>query len=107
MTPEENTPGLPSDPLPTPAEVLQSGQRYVKENPLVIAAFALLLGIVIGALCGHREPKSKDAAKVARAVLDDVIEGISGRLPAFKGKSCCANSFLEHCQNAGKKLKWW
>ena len=85
-------------------EALKSGQDYARENPAAVALGALVLGVVIGILCGQREPKRKDAAQVARDLVDDFISQVSGRLPDFKKQSCRASSLLKE---SGQKIKWW
>lgn len=106
-TPAENLKALAASAQSKAQDALQAGQDYAKENPVVLIGGALVLGIVIGLLCGHREPKRKETTEIARDLLDDVLAQISDRLPNFKKASCCPSSILKGCQDAGKKLKWW
>lgn len=87
---------------------LRAGQSYAKENPLVLAAGALVFGIAIGALFGNREPKRKETGQAARELVDDIVSQFSHRLKDLKKQSCSSSSnILDQVQGAGKKLKWW
>lgn len=107
----DNTPDIPTENFPATAQhkaqqALQTGRDYARENPLVLAGCALVLGLVVGILCGYREPKRKDPAQAVRDVVDDVLAQISDGLSHLK-KSANDSSFLQHCQDASRKLKWW
>ncbi len=115
MNPDETT-DIPADRLKTLATTaqdkaqtaLKAGQTYARENPLALAAGALVVGILIGALCGNREPKRKETGKIAKELVDDIVSQFSHRLKDLKKQSrSTSSSLVDQFQGAGKKLKLW
>lgn len=85
-------------------EAYEAGQKCARENPLAVLGGALLLGVLIGLLCGSKPPKKKETSQAARELVDDIVSQISDRLPHFKKSNCCTGAFLK---DVGNKIKWW
>lgn len=91
-------------------EAWSASQTYAKENPLIVIGGALLLGVIIGVLCGQQAPRRRETSEIARELVDDVMSQISDRLPRmpnFKKADFCPSALAEQAQRVGRKLKWW
>jgi hypothetical protein len=58
----------------------QAGQECAQQNPLPMVLGALAIGVVVGVLCGRREPKPRDARRLAREFLGDAASRLTHRL---------------------------
>lgn len=114
-SPSEDTPKTPAENFQAAAVAAQGkareawsvSQSYAKENPLVVIGGALLLGVIIGILCGQQTPRRRETSEIARELVDDVMSQISDRLPKFKKADFCPSALAEQAQRVGQKLKWW
>ncbi len=91
-------------------EAWSVSQSYARENPLIVIGGALLLGVIIGILCGQQAPRRRETSEIARELVDDVMSQISERLPKmpnFKKMDFCPSALAEQAQRVGQKLKWW
>jgi len=85
-------------------EAYEAGQKCARENPLAVLAGAVIVGVLIGLLCGSRPPKKKETSQAAKELVDDIVSQISGRIHSIKKPSCCSGDFLK---DVGNKIKWW
>lgn len=88
-------------------DAFRSGRDYTKENPVPIILGALLIGVTVGILCGRREPKPKDASRMARELVEEAFSRVAERLPALKHLESCPDSLRGGFANLGRKLRWW
>jgi hypothetical protein len=61
-------------------KVWHAGQERTQQNPIPIVLGALAIGVVVGLLCGRREPKPRDARQLARDFLEDAAGRLAHRL---------------------------
>jgi len=88
-------------------DALQTGRDYAQENPIPVVLGALLIGVFVGLLCVRREAKPKDAAHIARELVEDAFSQIADRLPGFRRREACPGALRAQCSNLGRKLRWW
>lgn len=81
-------------------EVWQAGQEQTRQNPLPIVLGALAIGVVVGLLCGRREPKPRDARQLAREFLEDAAGRLAHRLHLESAPSHLRDQW------AGLSRKW-
>lgn len=86
------------------SDTLDVSKDYIRENPLIVALGAFVLGVLIGLLCRSHETERREPSRVARDFADDIFAQISDRLPHLRlKKPCCpASSLLKNC---GKKFQ--
>jgi len=89
-------------------QAIQSGQNYVRENPVPVVVGALLAGLTIGALLAPRSRKPADPVQSVRVWLQDSLDDLSGRLPKVKEKACgFSHDVCDQVSEIGRKLKFW
>lgn len=88
-------------------DALRAGRDYAQANPIPVVIGALLVGVTVGMLCNRREPKPKDAAQIARDLVEDAFARIADRLPSVKQLEACPDAVRSQFANLGRKLRWW
>lgn len=88
-------------------EALRAGRDYAQANPIPVVLGALVIGVAVGMLCGRREPKPRDAAQIARDLVEDAFAQLADRLPTKKQLEACPDAVRSQFANLGRKLRWW
>jgi len=57
-----------------------SGRECARHNPLSMVLGALAIGVLVGLLCGRREPKPRDTRQLAKDFLEDAAGRLTHRL---------------------------
>jgi hypothetical protein len=87
-------------------EALRASRDYTRENPVPIVLGALLIGVVVGVLCGRREPKPKEASQIARDLVEETLSRMAERLPAWKRRDARPDSIRDGLTSIGRKIGW-
>lgn len=89
-------------------QALQTGQDYVRSNPVPVALGALVVGVVLGALLAPRPRKPADPVQSVRDWLEESLSDISHRIPDVKKRACgLSHDVRDQVSDLGRKLKIW
>jgi hypothetical protein len=79
-------------------EAMRAGRECAQQNPVPVVLGALAIGVIVGLLCGRREPKPRDAGQLAREFFEDAASRLAHRLH-WEGSS----PWRDHLSGLGRK----
>jgi uncharacterized protein YjbJ (UPF0337 family) len=88
-------------------DAVQSGERYMRANPLPVVLGALLLGAALGALLTPRR-KQPDPVQAVREWLEKTLEDFSKQWPKVKKQAyALQDDLVGEAKNLRKKVRLW
>jgi hypothetical protein len=89
----------------TAQDVVSTGERYLRENPIAVLIGVLLIGAVLGALLRPPPRKEPDAVQIVRDWLEKTLEELTAKWPKVKEQArAIQGDLLEQAQDIGKQL---
>ena len=86
-------------------DAVESGEKYLRANPIPVILGALVLGVALGALLSPRRRKEPDPVHAVRDWLEKTLEDFSKQWPKVKKQAySIQEDLVSEAENLGKKL---
>ena len=87
-------------------DAVESGEKYLRANPIPVLLGALVLGVALGALLTSRRRKEPDPVHAVRDWLEKTLEDFSKQWPKVKKQAySIQEDLVSEAENLGKKLQ--
>ena len=87
-------------------DAVESGEKYLRANPIPVILGALILGVALGALLTPRRRREPDPVHAVRDWLEKTLEDFSKQWPKVKKQAhSLQEDLVNEAENLGKKLQ--
>jgi uncharacterized protein YjbJ (UPF0337 family) len=87
-------------------DAVESGEKYLRANPIPVILGALILGVALGALLTPRRRREPDPVHAIRDWLEKTLEDFSKQWPKVKKQAhAFQEDLVNEAENLGKKLQ--
>ena len=87
-------------------DAVESGEKYLRANPILVILGALILGVALGALLTPRRRREPDPVHAVRDWLEKTLEDFSKQWPKVKKQAhALQEDLVNEAENLGKKLQ--
>jgi hypothetical protein len=91
----------------TSEDALRTGQKYLRENPILVLLLTLIVGAILGALMRPTPRKDPDPVQAVRDWFDKALEEFLAKLPAAKKQMrSIQEDVMDRTEGLRKKLRF-